>query len=275
MSRLRLYRWTRALAAGTALALLGACAGTPVALPARPIVLFGEVHDNAAQHRLRLGVIESMLRAGARPALLFEQFDRERQGEIDRVRAALPAPDVEALIAAGSGAASSKPSGWDWPLYRPLIALALEHDLPIVAANVSRADTRRILAEGLEARGFEPTVAPDITAAQATAIEQSHCGMVDAAQARRMTSAQVARDQFMARLVETHASRGAVLIAGNGHVRNDLGVPRWLTPATRALTETIGMLEADAGQRPDDTGAYDRVILTARQPRPDPCASMR
>ena len=275
MNQPRLDLRTRALAGVVATVLLAGCAALPAAAPTRPVVLFGEIHDNAAQHALRLRAFESMLHTGARPALLLEQFDRERQGEIDRVLTSAPAPDADAIILAGSGAPASNTTSWHWPFYRPLIALALAHGLPIVAANVSRADSRRVYSEGLQAHGFDPAVAPDITTAQARAIEQSHCGQVDVPMAQRMASAQIARDQFMARVVEKHAARGAVLLAGNGHVRTDIGVPRWLTPATREQTESIGMLEADAGERPDDTAAYDRVIVTPRQPRADPCAAMR
>ena len=115
--------------------------------------------------------------------------------------------------------------GWAWPFYRPYVALAIEYRLPIVAANVSRDDARRVLKDGLPALGFDARVPTDIEAAQAGAIAASHCGMIDTAQAGRMVGAQVARDQFMARTIEANAARGAVLIAGNGHVRRDVGVP--------------------------------------------------
>jgi hypothetical protein len=45
----------------------------------RPWCLLGEVHDNAAQHALRLRAFEALLATGARPALAMEQFDRNRQ----------------------------------------------------------------------------------------------------------------------------------------------------------------------------------------------------
>ena len=239
----------------------------------RPIVLFGEVHDNAAQHALRLRAFETLLRSGARPALLLEQFDRERQPAIDLARASLPAPDAGQIILAGSGAPASETRLWNWPFYQPLIALALAYELPIVAANVSREDARRVITEGLAAQGFNPLVAPEIQRVQSEEIESSHCGLLDAAQAQRMVSAQVARDQFMARLIEVHAPRGVLLLAGNGHVRTDIGVPRWLTPATRAMTESVGMLEADEGQAAENESAFDRVLVTPRQNRKDPCAS--
>jgi hypothetical protein len=50
----------------------------------RPVVLLGEVHDNAAQHATRAAALRRLLAGGARPAIAFEQFDRERQADIDR-----------------------------------------------------------------------------------------------------------------------------------------------------------------------------------------------
>lgn len=249
------------------LMMMGCAAGVP-AQPAPAIVLFGEVHDNAAQHALRLAEVKALLATGARPALLMEQFDRERQPEIDRVRAASPRPDADAVILAGSGAPASETRGWNWAFYKPLIELALANDLPIVAANVSRADTRKVVSDGLAASGFDADVPPAILRAQAEAIERSHCGQVDAALATRMASAQIARDQFMARVVVANASRGVLLLAGNGHVRGDIGVPRWLAPGLRERTQTIGLLEAGDDA---DRAAYDRVVVTPVQAREDPC----
>jgi uncharacterized iron-regulated protein len=254
--------------------LLTACAARPPVDSApsltlqQPIVLLGEVHDNVAQHALRLAAFRDRLATGARPALLMEQFDRERQPDIDRLRAQTPAPDADALIAA----ASPGKSGWNWAHYRPFVALAMQHDLPIVAANVSRADTRSIISDGLQAQGFNADVPADIRSATTTTLLDSHCGLLDENTAGRMALAQVARDQFMARLVQTHAERGVVLLAGNGHVRADVGVPRWLSPAVRARSESIGLLETGSG---DDPKAYDRAVFTPPQARPDPCEAMR
>ena len=240
-----------------------------------PIVLFGEVHDNAAQHALRLEALKSLLLKGARPALLLEQFDRERQADIDRLRAGGAAPNADQIIRAGSGAAASKTRLWNWNFYRPMIELALAYKLPIIAANVSREDTRAVIKDGLAAHGFNALVPADIEQAQAEAIELSHCGMLDAAQAKRMAAAQIARDQYMARLVELHAERGAVLLAGNGHVRVDVGVPRWLKPATRQRTEAIGLLEEGDFTAEEARAAYDHVFTTPKQLREDPCKAMR
>lgn len=252
-------------------ALLAALAGctalapTPELTLRQPIVLLGEVHDNAAQHALRLRALQARIDAGARPAIVMEQFDRDQQAAIDAVRARKPAPDADALIAA-----AGRP-GWDWKLYRPFVELALTHDLPLVAAGLSRDEARRLMRDGLAAGGFDATVPADIVDAQARSIQGSHCNALDDATARRMALAQVARDQAMAHALRANESRGVVLLAGNGHVRTDAGVPRWLTPAERARSEAIGLLEDDA----EDEGRFDRVVRTPAQSRPDPCAPPR
>ena len=105
------------------------------------VVLLGEVHDNAAQHALRVAALRQLLAAGARPAIAFEQFDRERQPDVDRARR-----DADYLIAQAKGS-----GGWNWELYREFVALALEYDLPIVAANLSRTDAMRVAVDGWRA----------------------------------------------------------------------------------------------------------------------------
>jgi len=241
------------------------------AIGSRGIVLLGEVHDNAAQHAIREQALRRWLESGARPILLMEQFDRERQGDLDRALAQAGA-SADAVIAA-AGAATTRPGqGWHWPFYRPYVALAIEYRLPIVAANVSRADARRVVSEGLQALGFDPNVPADVATAQTGEIVDSHCGLLDAADAPRLVAAQVARDQFMARMIERAAPQAVVLLAGNGHVRSDIGVPRWLTPATRRRSVAIGLLEAG----PSAEGAhFDVVLRTPEQPRGDPCEAMR
>ena len=257
------------IAALAAIGVLSACAGPAPGLPdalrlTQPVVLLGEVHDHPAQHALRLQAFADALARGARPALALEQFDRGKQGALDALQASQPAPDAQALIAAAGA------SGWDWAYYRPFIALALQYGLPVVAANVSREEARRVMREGLAASGFDAEVPADLLAAQVAAIEASHCGKLPSGVAPRMALSQVARDQFMARVLQTHAPRGVVLLAGNSHVRTDVGVPRWLDAATRGRSVAIGVLEEG-----DPTTAFDRIVRTAVHPRPDPCLDFK
>jgi uncharacterized iron-regulated protein len=74
--------------------------------------------------------------------------------------------------------------------------------------------------------------------------------------------------------IRPYFDRGVVLLTGNGHVRNDIGVPIHLTAAERARTITIGLLENKSA--PSEWRArYDVVFITPTQARPDPCATFK
>lgn len=245
--------------------------------PGLDFLLLGEVHDNPEHHRQRLGWLESLARSG-RFALALEQFDADRQ------------PAIDAAVAAGLDARALARSagfdfdGWDWKLYAPYVELALRHGLPLVAANLSTAQTRTIArAPAAAAPAAIPAgwgAAED--AALEAEISDGHCGLLPVRAIAPMAAAQRARDARIATaLVEARRATGlpVVLIAGNGHVRRDIGVPRHLaglTPQARVLA--IGFLERSTP--PDERALdaaepFDRVVGTAPHPRPDPCESLR
>ena len=225
------------------------------AMPGPRVVLLGEVHDNAAQHRLRAQALRTLVEHGARPAIAFEQFDRGAQDAIDRARRERPG-DVDYLIAQGNGASS-----WRWELYRPFIALALEYDLPIVAANLARADAMKVATS----KG-ESDAPAALVRAQEDAVRKGHCDLLPAEAIPGMARAQIARDRTLAQAIAPYAERGVVLLTGNGHARKDMGVPRWIgVPST-----SIAMLEDD-----EDASEFDYYVVTDRAERPDPCAELR
>jgi uncharacterized iron-regulated protein len=92
-----------------------------------------------------------------------------------------------------------------------------------------------------------------------------------------MRVAQVVRDAAMANALRAAGASGpAWLIAGNGHVRRDIAVPRLvriLEPGRSVIA--IGFVErtASGGEvSPETRYMYDIVILTPGVDRPDPCA---
>jgi uncharacterized iron-regulated protein len=258
------------------IAALSGCAA-PMPTPAtvsrafsgKSYVLLGEVHDSAAAQRQRLQALTRAVESGWRPAIAMEQFDRERQADIDRARRTRPR-DADYLIAQAAG----DKSGWDWDLYKPVVALALQYDLPLLAANLSRADAFRIVRNGygdvfapdqLTALGLDKPLPPDIASAQTAVLDAGHCGHFPKAMLPGMLDAQAARDAVMAQTLRPYAQRGAVLIAGNGHVRRDIGVPRWL-PGDAARVLSVGYLETDS---PD--AGFDTVVRVPAIDREDPC----
>ncbi len=252
---------------------------------ARPrYLLLGEVHDNAEHHRLRRDLLAAVVRDGRRRTLAMEQFDREHQAALQRVQNE-PTPTPEMLKTAGRFNAR----GWNWMLYEPLIRLALAQRLPIVAANLSRADTFRVSTEGTDAVFDHATIGalhleqrlPEAARLRLEqVIEEGHCGQAPQNLLSGMVAAQRARDAIMAHTLQAHAP--AVLIAGNGHVRRDFGVPYYLAQYPRGDDlRVVGFVEVDdAKQRAADyvtAGApeYDYIVFTPRVARPDPCRTLR
>jgi uncharacterized iron-regulated protein len=134
-----------------------------------------------------------------------------------------------------------------------------------------RADYAAVLGEP-RVRELGLATPPDAEwqAAQQREIELGHCGRLPPTLLPGMARAQFARDALMAQTLLHDASRGAVLLAGNGHVRRDIGVPRWLAGLAPQRVWSVGFLEtpdADAS-----TGLFDAVVVTAAASRDaDPC----
>ncbi len=276
----------RHLAAACMAAMLLACAAPAPPQPweshlaGDAIVLLGEVHDNAAQHRLRLELLRRAFAAGWRPAIAMEQFDVERQADIERARRERPR-DAGHVIDQATVRPARPSAGWNWDFYRPYVDLALAYDVPLLAANLSNADTRRIVRDGFTAAfaaervsslGLDRAIASDWQQAQEREIDRGHCGALPATLWPRMAQAQFARDAVMADLLRRHGERGIVLLAGNGHVRRDLGVPRWLGDQASRLF-SVGLLERGDAHTPAD--AFDATLRTEAAKRSDPCAGFK
>lgn len=241
------------------------------AMRAADFLLLGEVHDNPRHHALRAMLLEAL---APRPrALVFEQL--ERGGDA----AGVPPPELPAqwLDAVGFDRRA-----WGWPLHRPLFETALRLRLPVRGLGLSRAAVRRAAREGaaaLPAALAEALVTARLAAAPEAALDdalqQGHCNALPAAALPGMRVAQRARDAAMA-LALLDAGAPAALIAGNGHVRRDFGVPQLLAamrPGARTLS--VGLLEREPdGSLPgrERLDAYDLVWVTAAAPREDPCA---
>ena len=234
------------------------------------VLLLGEVHDNPDGHQARYALLEQRVSAGWHPAIAMEQFDRERQADLDR--ASRECTDADCVIAMASGPKSS----WTWEHYKPVITLALREHLPLRAANLSRADAGRIIKEGFAALGpslvsayaLETAVPAAVLTPQVNEVRDGHCNQLPTGMLEPMANAQIARDIVMAETLRAHAADGVVLLAGNGHVRRDIGVPYWLR--VHAIeSHSIGFIEAPGSDAP-----FDALRVVRPFARPDPCANV-
>ncbi len=172
----------------------------------------------------------------------------------------------------------------------------MQFDLPLLAGNLPRAMASRLSRESHEqvfgaqrTRELGLLDAPDSAwqAAMEREIDLGHCGALPRSALAGIVRAQFARDAVMASLLREHAARGAVLLAGTGHVRRDIGVPRWLTnlaavQAPGAASEptmvaqrvlAVGFVEA--GNEPPAPGQFDAIVTAAPAEREDPCKAFK
>jgi uncharacterized iron-regulated protein len=258
------------------------------------IVLLGEVHDNPAHHLLRALLIAHSAKqnAGWRPGIVFEQIRTDQQAALDRFGEArkggrATAEDLFRLL-------DWKQSGWpSAEIYKPLLEAALAANLPIYAGDAPR-ERMRALARGPplshEERGrlgLDIPMPQPLLDALAAELKDSHCGMLPDAALAGMGLAQRYRDAHLADAVLAAANRqgSAILIAGNGHVRSDRGVPWYVRQRSpQAAVQSVMMVEVEEGKsdpatylprHPDGKPAADVLIFTPRHERPDPCAKMR
>lgn len=247
------------------------------------VVVIGEQHDDPEHHRIQAAIAADLTRR-ARPVIVaFEMIDETQRAALDAFLAERPR-DAAALGAR----LDWDRSGWpDWALYQPIADAALTQPhppaLPLAPANLPPEVAREIARNGLNARGVAPDLMNllhqaderdgDILAIHAADIEASHCGMLPQSALASFALAQYARDATMAQAVVAAAAAnpGAsiILIAGNGHARNDVGVPRHLARLKPGLNVvSIGLLQGEARDAP-----FNHVWRTPELEREDPCAA--
>ena len=268
-------------------------ATTPAAMMARlaraRFVLIGETHDNPDHHRLQGWIVAQLTDAGVSPAVVMEMIARDKA---EALSAYLARPDASAE---GLGPALDwSESGWpDWEYYQPIAAAAFEAGLPIRAGNPPSDLTRQIAQQGLDylgaARKTELALETPLSRALSDALMDElyagHCEMLAREKLAPMAEIQRLRDAVMADAMLTADRENAVIIAGNGHVRADRGVPWYLRRrAPDSEVAVVMPVELDGSGRPaadyvetgpDGTPLADFIWLTPRAERPDPCEQMR
>lgn len=272
---------------------------TAIVLPAETttpqLYLLGEVHDNGAGHQARLRWLQALVQQHQqhqKPLLLaLEQFDFEQQAQLQAAQAACR--DATCLLQFMQTASSEKNaprSLWHWPHYAAVLQLALDHKLPLLAANLSRSAARKVVQGGYAAAltsaqrqawqlddAAEKNPHQALQQAQQDQVLAAHCQQLPANLAPGMAKAQIARDLLMAEQL-LQAAGSVVLLAGNGHIRKDLGVPYWLNfarqhnlPGSSDKTwHSVAFLE----QAPSQRNYADQWQLIAPLQRSDPCASL-
>lgn len=246
-------------------------------------ILLGEKHDNPHHHIKQADLLTLASRDGRRPAVVWEMIPEAKRAVLSAyLEGGRATPEGMGRIL------SWQESGWpDWSYYQPIAKVALARDLPQYPGNLDGGVIRALAREGFDGLSDATSRSLAVNARWSSEDEEAlkvdliegHCGYMPDGMIAPMGYVQRARDAVMAAsLLEGDVGDGAVLIAGNGHVRADRGVPRYLEPESSVLS--IGILEAVPGENDwraylSETPEFDIVIFTEKVETPDRCEELR
>ena len=241
----------------------------------RAVVLLGEHHDSAPDHRWELATIATLYAAHPDLVLGFEMFPRRVQPALDGwVAGRLTEP---AFLQQSDW---HRVWGFDPELYLPIFRFARDHRIPMLALNVSGDLVHRVAHAGwqatpVEAREGVGTPAPpsDAYRAELADVMSGHGGpAMTPDRVAHFVDAQLLWDRAMAERIATQRmqapGRQVVAIMGAGHIEHRSGVPHQL--AALGLADSAVLLtenQADC-DRPDPDVA-DAVFIAPAEPKRD------
>lgn len=268
--------------------------------------LLGEIHDNADHHLWQAWAIRAISKIrGSRivegapqiDMIAMEMLTTDQYAGIDKFygRDAV-VPRKRKPRAFGRLVGWDK-SGWpDFEIYEPIIAQAQYEQIVIVPALGGKDGDREVSKKGLlgylgakdlSRLALSDPLPPPLYDDLIAEIGDSHCGLLPDKAFPRMAEVQRFRDATMAdALLSAGDWKGAILIAGNGHVRLDRGVAHYLVERGVEPNSIValGLKEVVAGKSDPEAyplrnaagePIYDYVAFTPRVERPDPCERMR
>lgn len=259
-------------------------------------VLLGEVHDNPDHHILQALALKHV--GGGKLTAVFEHFQPNQQNMIDAVFGSgqqIKSSGEDNLIDRLFLVTGWADSGWpDSKIYRPLIAAVLGRKAKILAGNAPKRRVIEVARKGVDALSadarrrlmLDKPLAEKLDDELLAELMANHCGLMPKSAFGNMATAQRFRDGNMARVMTdaAMADGAVVLLAGNGHVRVDRGVPWYLRQMLPKAAErpliSVGHVEVIEGKTnplayKEALATYSLVVFTPRRVRADPCVAMR
>lgn len=229
------------------------------------LLLLGEQHDAPEHQKLQRETVQLLAARGQLAAVVLEMVEQGRQTQ------GLPADADEARVRQALDWSGDSPGGWAWSVYGPVVMAAVRAHVPVIGGNLPRAQMR----SAMDNTALDSLLTDQALQQQRDNIREGHCDLLPDTQLTPMTRIQLARDQSMARTAMQALRPGqtVLLVAGNQHVRRDLGVPRHL-PA--GLPYQVVAMQAQSAQGDHHaTSGADRVWTTPPRPPRDYCAEMK
>lgn len=197
---------------------------------AAPVVVLGEIHESADDHRWQLQTLAGLYAAKPQLVIGMEAFPRRLQPVLDRWSAG--EIDEAAFLQATEW---NKIWGYDPAHYLPILHFARMRRLPLIALNVERSLVSRVAKEGwaaIPADAREGVGEPASVSAgyrnRLAAVAAKHGGEPDQTALNRFIDAQSLWDRAMAEAAAAALRRykdyTVVAIVGRGHGENRDGM---------------------------------------------------
>ena len=234
-------------------------------------LLLGEQHDHPDHQRLARLWLEQLVQAERLGVLAMEMLRASQQPALDEARG----QNIE-----NETQLDWPEQGWDWAVYGDLVQAGLLSAERVLAIDLDRRQQLAAYREGAPR--------PAISQAQAEALDEllyeGHCQMLPRERLGAMRQVQLARDQAMALVMAEAIEVPGVhlLLAGAVHVRQDLGIPRWLPGEVRVVSLLLQQVDPERKEPEaylpasiDGLQAFDYIFFTPAIEPVDYCAKMR
>lgn len=233
-----------------------------------PLLLVGEQHDAPEHQALQRELVQQLAARRQLSALVLEM------SEAGTHTTGLPSQASEAQVREALRWSGDQ-AGWPWSTYAPVVMAAVRAGVPVLGGNLPRADMRAAMGN----ESLDRLLPTEALERQRVAIREGHCDLLPAPQIAPMTRIQIARDQAMAGTAAAAIRSGqtVLLVAGNGHVQRDLGVPLHLPPdLAHRVVVALARPAVDAQEAAGQTLPTADVVWRSppRAPR-DYCAEMK
>lgn len=235
-------------------------------------LLIGEQHDHPDHHQLQTAILAKLADKNRLGAVAFEMANTEQQPLLDEWLGRGDDVEPEQL---------NWSPGWPWERYQQQVRQALNHATRVIGADLPRTGQMQAYQQG----AAEGQLDHAHSRFMMELIFTSHCEMLPRENLSQMLQVQLGRDQQMANamIANTDPEKVNVLIAGSMHIKNDLGIPRWLTTDTTslvltpldAMTEPSKYLEETYPDYPLEELSSDFLLFTPTMPEEDYCAAFR
>ena len=198
------------------------------------VIYLAEQHANAKDHLAQLRIISRLRQRDPDIAIGLEMVQRPFQKVLERYLAG----DISEAELRQQTEYDTR-WGYDWGYYAPIFRLAKIYQIPLLALNTPSEVTRKVAVEGLESlSGTDLRHIPPLSevktdnqayreAVQAVFAQHGGHGNSDAFE--NFFAAQVLWDETMAEAVAEyhleHPQTQIVVLAGEGHINYDYGVP--------------------------------------------------